>query len=823
MNAALFPEPRADQRRNAVRAVVLFFLSNLTSLGLLIFQSTREPSAQLRLVVIMVAVVNLFEILALAAVWRGRSELGVWLATLPTLLSLIGLVTLVSGVAFIFAAAGIVLVLFAGPLTLPPRQGNMLILASVVIAVAVLLVDVAVANTERIVVAGFDQFIYYALAALLAILGYSLFRQSRAYLQTYRSSIRNQFSTLMTLLTVVAVILLSVTTIAFAVQRTGNALQAGALAQLESVRTIKLEQLNAFFTERSGNVKLNSNTTAMREALAAFSNGFAQSSPERIRSLYLGKVDQTDAGDGGDFTEAHREYSPYLSSIAQTFGFYDVFVIARNGQVVYTYAKEDDFGTNLAGGQYADTNLAEAYRAALELPQGEVAVTDFAFYAPSADAPAAFMAAPIYDSGRVVGVLAVQLPLDKISAIMQERTGLGETGETFVVGEDRLFRSESLFAPDTLLKVEVDTLSSNSALAGETGSGPITDYRGEAAFAAWQPFDFGGLHWAFIAKIDESEALAPATRLTGLLVGVGSALSLLVALTAALIATRLARTFSDPIVRLAQTAETISGGDFNVEIETAREDELGALAGSFKSMVNRVRELIAGLEKRSAELATVAEVGTATATILESTRLLQEVVDLTKERFDLYHSHIYLLDPEGENLVLAAGAGEPGRIMAAEKRAIPLDREISLVARAARERKGVTVNDVTQAPDFLSNPLLPNTRSELAVPMIVGGNVIGVFDVQSDRVGRFTEADVNIQTTLAAQLATSIQNARSFEQAKTQVELETMINAIGQRIQRAATVEETLQTAARELGLALGAPRVSVGVGAEHSARESFR
>lgn len=211
---------------------------------------------------------------------------------------------------------------------------------------------------------------------------------------------------------------------------------------------------------------------------------------------------------------------------------------------------------------------------------------------------------------------------------------------------------------------------------------------------------------------------------------------------------------------------------------------------------------------RTRDLEIVAEVGAAAAAILESNRLLQTVADLTKERFNLYHSHIYLLDEEGKNLVLAAGAGEPGRIMAAEKRSIPLDREQSLVARAAREQKGVTVNDVTQAPDFLPNPLLPDTRSELAAPMIVGGKVIGVFDAQSDQVGRFTEADVNIQTTLAAQLATSVQNVRSFEHARAQAELETTVNTIGQKIQRAGTMEETLQTAVRELGLALGAPRV---------------
>jgi len=229
-----------------------------------------------------------------------------------------------------------------------------------------------------------------------------------------------------------------------------------------------------------------------------------------------------------------------------------------------------------------------------------------------------------------------------------------------------------------------------------------------------------------------------------------------------------------------------------------------------------LRELGSTLEQRVAartkDLEIVAEVGTATATILQSERLLQEVVDLTKARFNLYHSHIYLLDQTGENLVLTAGAGEPGRQMIAKGLSIRLDREQSLVARAARERKGVTVNDVTESPDFLPNPLLPDTRSELAVPMIVSNNVIGVFDIQSEQVGRFTESDVNIQTTLAAQLATSIQNVRSFEQSRKQAELQSLVNMIGSRIQRTTSIEEALQTAIRELGVAVGATRVQASI-----------
>jgi GAF domain-containing protein len=183
---------------------------------------------------------------------------------------------------------------------------------------------------------------------------------------------------------------------------------------------------------------------------------------------------------------------------------------------------------------------------------------------------------------------------------------------------------------------------------------------------------------------------------------------------------------------------------------------------------------------------------------------LQEVVDLSKEAFKLYHAHIYLLSEGGDTLELTAGAGEVGRQMAAEKRGIPLSQEQSLVARAARTRQGVVANDVIAAPDFLPNPLLPNTRSELAVPMMVAGRVIGVLDVQSETANRFSEVDVNIQTTLASQIAVALQNAQSLSHAQKQAERESTMNLIIQRIQSTATVEDALKVAARELGHALG-------------------
>jgi GAF domain-containing protein len=118
----------------------------------------------------------------------------------------------------------------------------------------------------------------------------------------------------------------------------------------------------------------------------------------------------------------------------------------------------------------------------------------------------------------------------------------------------------------------------------------------------------------------------------------------------------------------------------------------------------------------------------------------------------------------------------------------------------------VISNDVTKEQDFLPNPLLPETKSEMAVPILVGDEVLGVFDVQGNVINRFTDEDIAIKTTLARQVAVTLQNLRSFSRAQKQAEREAMLNTISQKIQSATTVEAVLQIAARELGHALGAP-----------------
>lgn len=185
---------------------------------------------------------------------------------------------------------------------------------------------------------------------------------------------------------------------------------------------------------------------------------------------------------------------------------------------------------------------------------------------------------------------------------------------------------------------------------------------------------------------------------------------------------------------------------------------------------------LAEQERLASELETVAQVSTAASTILEVDELLQSVVDLAKSSFGLYHAHIYLTNETGKKLLLKAGAGNVGRLMSLERREINIDDE-AIVARAARTQKGVLENNVRRTVDFMAHPLLPETRAEMALPMLVGGKLIGVLDLQSDQQDFFSEEDLNVQTTLAAQISVAVENANQYA---AQVQTATKLREVDQ-------------------------------------------
>ena len=303
-----------------------------------------------------------------------------------------------------------------------------------------------------------------------------------------------------------------------------------------------------------------------------------------------------------------------LTQYAQRYGYQDVLLMAQDGYVFHTVMRGPDYQTNLLTGPYKDSHLGRLVQEVLKT--SEFGLADFAPYLPAGNKPVAFAAAPVMVQGKPAMVVALQLPPGWTDAVMQERTGMGETGETLLVGPDMRMRSNSYLDPvdhsveasfvGTVEKNGMDTYAVREALAGRTGEQVRfdTDYLGHQVIVTSAPVKFGSLNWALIAKQDVAEAFRLAESLTYVLLLVIGIVVLLVFLVTLWIADRL----SSPVLRLADMAQAVAGGNLEVEVqvEVSRPDELGILANAFKSMTVQLRDLISGLEqrvhKRTAEL-----------------------------------------------------------------------------------------------------------------------------------------------------------------------------------------------------------------------------
>jgi putative methionine-R-sulfoxide reductase with GAF domain/ABC-type uncharacterized transport system substrate-binding protein len=214
--------------------------------------------------------------------------------------------------------------------------------------------------------------------------------------------------------------------------------------------------------------------------------------------------------------------------------------------------------------------------------------------------------------------------------------------------------------------------------------------------------------------------------------------------------------------------------------------------------------------RRTQALETSTEVSRRLSTILDTDQLIIEVVEQLRSAFGYYHAHIYLLDEGTQNLRMVGGTGEAGRTMLA--RGHQIERGRGLVSRAAQNNQIVLIPDVSQAEGWLPNPLLPDTKAEVAVPMAVGPNVIGVLDVQHNVVNGLTAEDAELIQSIANQVAVAVRNAQAYEQAQQEADQQAQVSSISQRIQSATTIDDVLQIALRELGQVLGTQQASVEI-----------
>jgi len=297
-----------------------------------------------------------------------------------------------------------------------------------------------------------------------------------------------------------------------------------------------------------------------------------------------------------------------------------------------------------------------------------------------------------------------------------------------------------------------------------------------------------------------------------LLIGLGGGLVLAINLVAFVLYQVIRRIVLIPLSELVDDSEAISKGNLDRRIEIKSKDEIGILAQAFASMVSQLKEVIDTLEsrvrERTKEIQTSAEVSRRLSNILDQKRLLLSVVEEIKRAFNFYHVQIYLLDETEQNLIMVGGTGEAGQIMLERGHKIPTGT--GLVGRAAANKEVVLVPDTTNDDQWLPNTLLPDTKSEVAVPILIENKVLGVLDVQHQIPNGLTDSIADMLQSVANQVAIAMQNANLFAQAQEQAEREAIISSIGQKIQTATTVEGVLEIAAKELSTKLSLKRALV-------------
>lgn len=248
-----------------------------------------------------------------------------------------------------------------------------------------------------------------------------------------------------------------------------------------------------------------------------------------------------------DYDDLHSRLHPYLNTFLDKFGYYDIFLVEpSNGHVIYSVFKEVDFATSLKDGPFATSGLAVAFNQALALSEGEATFVDFSPYLPSYNAAAAFVATPIYLSGKLVSVLVFQMPVDVINAIMTsdqhwKDVGFGESGESYLVGADNKLRSQSRFLiedknnylqalreaglsdilineinlRDSAIGIQpINTVTAGLALKGQAGTKEVRDYRNVKVLSAYTQIEFLGTRWALLSEMDSSEAYAGVSEMT---------------------------------------------------------------------------------------------------------------------------------------------------------------------------------------------------------------------------------------------------------------------------------------------------------------------
>jgi methyl-accepting chemotaxis protein len=372
-----------------------------------------------------------------------------------------------------------------------------------------------------------------------------------------------------------------------------HALKEAEFNSFDSLLSARSSHLTSYLKSIQEDIEVMSESREIGLALQQFEGAWnelqSQDVKKQLHDAYIhknanpaGQKEKLDyVDDGSSYGYVHQQRHPWFRELLYKKGFYDIFLISLKGDVVYTVYKELDFATNLLKGEWKDTDLALAFREAVGDNKRESHFYDFKPYAPSNNAAAAFISRSIVDErNEIIGVLVFQMPIARINEITANSFGLGESGETYLVGEDSLMRSDSRFIDKTkgetsILKTKVDSTSVSEAIEGKTGHHTIQNYRNFNVISAYSPLEFLGVKWALIGEIKESEIFAPVTNLLWNVIYAVLIANALIGACSVYVAGNLCKL----IASLSKAMKDLADKDLSIEIPgVGRKDEIGEMS-----------------------------------------------------------------------------------------------------------------------------------------------------------------------------------------------------------------------------------------------------
>ncbi|WP_281545538.1 methyl-accepting chemotaxis protein [Grimontia sp. SpTr1] len=379
-----------------------------------------------------------------------------------------------------------------------------------------------------------------------------------------------------------------------ALVKSSDALHKQAFAQLVSMREVKKTQIESYLERAMKDIRILAGSEDTKQIQKSLSFYAADEEIEANEEFYT---------DTYEYEEIWQSSGKTLNDFVNVYGYSDVYIIqAKTGHVIFSARRDKDLGTNLNFGEYRDSPLATLYREVIS--NNTMAVQDYQRYAAKSDHPAAFIGAPITDlGGETLAVAVLQLSIDEINQIMLQRTGMGETGETFLVGPDYLMRSDSYLAdqshsvmasfadPD---KGSIKTDVTEKTLKGETAFEVAEDYRGVPVLTAYTPIKFGDTTWALVAEIDSVEAFSEVDALKWL-IGFGLLAGVVIITLIAMVVTR---SLTRPILNLTYSLENVAtSGDFSTRVDVTSRDEIGQSAAAFNTLMDSTQNAIEDIKK----------------------------------------------------------------------------------------------------------------------------------------------------------------------------------------------------------------------------------